>query len=249
MKTLGINIDGVIRDFHSQFDKQYRKVYIHNPSIVAMNEEDHTFKAFSEQEEKDIEGKILEKERELITLPVDSFDLLNHYKFDSETIEMDKRISSDNYNAIEFSPKENLENFMYEKYPFQIFGSASEYPGAIDAINKIQHLGLSQGLFKVVLLSTHKGKAIPATYSFLGALNCRVRKVEFVSSDSDKWDICDVVIDVMPKTFQTQPQGKTSVKINHLFNQYDKVDYTFDSIKEISNNNIFFDKVFKNKIN
>lgn len=246
MKTLGINIDGVIRDFYTQFDKQYRKVFIHNPSIVAMNEQDMTFKAYTEDEEKNIEKKILEKERELITLPIDSFDLLNHYKFDTETIEMDKRINADNYDPIFFTPKENLENFMYEKYPFQIFATAPEYPGVMDAINKMQHLGLSKNLFQIVLLSTHKGKAIPATYSFLGSINCRIRKVEFLSSDADKWNICDAIVDVMPKTFQTKPEEKTSIKINHLFNQYDAADYQFDSIKEISNNEIFFNRLFKN---
>jgi hypothetical protein len=245
MKTLGINIDGVIRDFYTQFDKQYRKVFIHNPSIVAMNETDMTYKAFSEEEEKNIEAKILEKEKELITLPVDSFDLLNHYKFDTETIEMDKRINAENYDAIQFTPKENLDNFMYEKYPFQIFATAPEYSGAMDAVNKMQHLGLSKDLFQVVLLSTHKGKAISATYSFLGGLNCRVRRIEFLTNDSDKWNICDAVIDVMPKTFQSKPEGKTSIKITHPFNQWDAADYQFDSIKEISNNEIFFNRIFK----
>lgn len=246
MKTLGINIDGVIRDFYTQFDKQYRKVFIHNPSIVAMNDTEMTYKAFSEEEEKNIEAKILEKEKELITLPVDSFDLLNHYKFDTETIEMDKRINAENYDSIQFSPKENLDNFMYEKYPFQIFATAPEYSGAMDAVNKMQFLGLSKDLFQVVLLSTHKNKAISATYSFLGGLNCRIRKIEFLNTDSDKWNICDAVIDVMPKTFQSKPEGKTSIKITHPFNQWDAADYQFDSIKEISNNEIFFNRIFKN---
>lgn len=246
MKKLGVNIDGVIRDFHSQFDKQYRKVFIHNPSIVGMDEETHTVKLSTQDEEKDLERRILEKERELITMPVDSFELLNHYKFDSKSITMTKLEATEdvNYNPIELTPRENLENFMYETYPMQLFTMAEEYPGATDALNKIQFMGLNSGLFEVVLLSTLKGKAVPATYSFLGKTNCRVRKIVFLGSDAEKWDHCDALVDIMPASFQNKPNGKTSIKINHLFNQWDAADYSYDSIKGICNKE-FFEKIFK----
>lgn len=246
MKRLGINIDGVIRDFHNQFDKQYRKVFIHNPSIVGMDEDTHTYKASSQDEELDLEKRIQEKERELITMPVDSFELLNHYRFDSKSIKMTKLEATEdvNYNPIEFTPKENLENFMYETYPMQLFTMAEEYPGATDAINKIQFMGLDSGKFEVVLLSTLKGKAVPATYSFLGKTNCRIRKIVFLSSDAEKWDHCDALVDIMPAAFQNKPNGKTSIKINHLFNQWDTADYSYDSIKGICNKE-FFEKIFK----
>jgi len=246
MKKLGINIDGVIRDFHNQFDKQYRKVFIHNPSIVGMDEETMTYKPNTEDDDQVLENRIKEKERELITMPVDSFELLNHYKFDSKSITMTKLEATEgvNYAPIELSPKENLENFMYETYPMQLFTMAEEYPGATDALNKIQFMGFNSGLFEVVLLSTLKGKAIPATYSFLGKTNCRIKKIVFLGSDSEKWDHCDAVVDIMPATFQSKPTGKTSIKINHLFNQWDAADYSYDSIKGICNQD-FFNRIFK----
>lgn len=247
MKKLGINIDGVIRDFYSQFDKQYRKVFIHNPSIVKMDEENHTFQPSTEDEEKSLESKIQEKERDLITMPLDSFELLNHYKFDSKSITMSKLEATEdvNYSPIEFTPKENLENFMYETYPMQLFTMAEEYPGATDAVNKIQQMGLQNNLFEVILFTTLKGKAISATYGFLGTkVGCRIKKVMHVNSDAEKWDYCDAVIDIMPSTFQTKPNGKTSIKINHLFNQWDRADYAFDNIKQVCNID-FFNKIFK----
>lgn len=246
MKTLGINIDGVIRDFHSQFDKQYRKMYIHNPSLVAMNEENMTFKAYTEEEEKAIEDKIRDRERELITLPVDSSDLLNHYKFDSKTIKMSKLEAEEgvNYNPIEMTPKQNLEDFMYETYPYQIFGMAPEYQGAMDAVNKIQFIGLSTGMFEVVLLTTLKSKAITSTYAFLGSVNCRIKNIKHLNSDADKWNHCDAVVDINPITFQTKPKDKVSIKINHPFNQWDAADYSYNSIKEIANED-FFNRIFK----
>ena len=246
MKTLGINIDGVIRDFHNQFDKQYRKIFIHNPNLVAMDEETHTFKPYTQDEEQNLEKRIHDKERELITMPVDSFELLNHYRFDSKSIKMTKldNLEGVDYTPIDLTPKQNLENFMYEEFPWQIFGAAEEYPGATDAINKIQHIGLSNNMFDVILLSTHKTKAIPATYSFLGKHNTRIKKIVFLESDSDKWNHCDAIVDIMPGTFQSKPNDKIGIKINHLFNQWDKADYSFDSIKEVCNKD-FFDRIFK----
>jgi len=248
MKTLGINIDGIIRDFNSQFDKQYRKVFIHNPSIVGMDEDTMTYKQSTEEEDKIIEQKVKDKERELITLPIDSYDLLNHYKFSSQSIEMSKFIDMDrvegvNFDPIELTPKQNLDDFLYEKYPFQIFGNAEEFTGAMDVVNKIQSIGLTSGKFNVVLLSTHKAKAISATYFFLSKFNCRIRKVIFLNSDSEKWDHCDALIDVVPSALQSKPSGKTSIKINHLFNQWDAADYSYDSIKEVGNEN-FFNRIF-----
>lgn len=249
MKKLGINIDGVVRNFHSQFDKQYRKVFIHNPSIVAMNEEDMTYKPYSQEEESAIEKKILEKERELITLPMDSYDLLNHYKFDSKKTSMTKlEIEEDvNYEPIELTPRQNLEDFIYETYPFQIFGMADEYAGAMDIVHKIQRMGLENNQFEVILLSTLKGKAITATYEFLRKASCRVKHIGFVNSDEEKWNYCDVLVDIAPATFQYKPAGKTSIKINHGFNSWDAADYSFNNIKEVCNQD-FLNRVFNNKI-
>ena len=247
-KVLGINIDGVIRDFYNQFDKQYRKVFIHNPSIVAMDEESHSFREFTPEEEKSFDDKIKEKERDLITMPVDSFELINHYKFDSKSIKMSKLDTEEgvDYTPIDFTPKENLEQFI-EMHSFQLFAMAQEYSGAMEAVNKIQFMGLSSGLFDVVLLSTLKSKSIASTYSFLGKVNCRTKKILFLNSDAEKWEHCDAIVDIMPVTFQTMPKGKTSIKINHLFNQWDQATYSFDHIKEIVNKD-FFERIFITKI-
>ncbi|NBU48184.1 MAG: hypothetical protein EBS34_12255, partial [Flavobacteriales bacterium] len=86
MKKIGINIDGIIRDSFNKFDTQYRKVFIHNPSLVAMNESDMTMREFTEEELDEIDRKIEEKESEMITLPMDSPNFLNHYKFEQKEI-------------------------------------------------------------------------------------------------------------------------------------------------------------------
>ncbi len=126
MKTIGIAIDEVLRMSMDKFDMQYRKVFIHNPNIVAMDEKTMTYKEQTLEEAKIIDDMIKEREKDLINLPMDSYDILNHYKFSSQSIEMSKFIEMEgkegiNLDPIEYTPKQNLEKFLYEDYPFQVF--------------------------------------------------------------------------------------------------------------------------------
>lgn len=242
MKTIGINIDEVLRSSLDKFDIQYRKVFIHNPSIVAMNEADMTVKEFTEEEILEIDNKIADREAELINLPIDSYNLLNHYKFESKKIEMTaesflihdgKVYDSAPQEDIELTPSQCLEKFMYEDYALQIFAQSEEVPHALEIASKIQSIGSENKSFKVVLLSTCKKKAIPATYSFLALKGCKIKGLIFLEEDYQKWEHCDILIDVMPESFQTKPDGKISIKINKDFNKWDSADYSFEHIKEV----------------
>jgi hypothetical protein len=232
MKTLGISIDGVIRDIYEQFDKHYRKVYINNPNHVEMNQ-DMTVKERTEEDWKKLEEIIAHREKELISLPINSYDLTNHYTF-KEAISLDGETT--------LTPEEALEDFMFNKYPFQIFGQAEEYEGACDAINRIQAYGLRNNLYKTVLISKTKSSAIPATFHFLAKNASRIRNVQFVDEDSDKWDHCDVIIDCVPEVIQNVPDGKQIIKIEHAFNKWDDTEHSFKTIREINPN--FIEELF-----
>jgi hypothetical protein len=244
MKKIGINIDGIIRDSFEKFDSQYRKVFIHNPCLVAMNETDMTMREFTNEEMDEIDKQIEEKESEMLFLPMDSSDFLNHYKFEQKEIPMtaDKFLvhNGEVYDDapqenIIISPEKALHNFMYEDYALQIFGQTEEIGNAMDVVNRIQGVGLENGSFEVVLLTTCKRKAIPATYSFLALKNCRIKNLIFVDEDYQKWDHCDILIDVMPEAIQAKPKGKIAIKINQDFNKWDDADHSFDNIKEVYN--------------
>lgn len=224
MKTLGISIDGVLRDLYSSFDKQYRSAYIHNPSLVEMNK-DMTVKERTEEEWGDLEKRIAMQEKELISLPVNTYNLNNHYKFSDE-------VALDGETVL--TPEEALKNFMNNKKPFKIFGDADEYDGASDALNRIQAYGLQNNLYKTVLISNTDSKAIPATFHFLAKNACRVRNIAFIEEDYEKWDHCDIIIDCVPEVIQNVPKGKTVIKIERPFNQYDNVEHSFKSIKDIN---------------
>ena len=46
MRILGVTINEVLRDYHGQFDKIYRKAFIKNDSLVGMND---NFEAYEEE--------------------------------------------------------------------------------------------------------------------------------------------------------------------------------------------------------
>ena len=224
MKTVGISIDGVIRDFYTEFDKQYRKAFIHNPSLVEMTK-DMKLKEQSADELDDLDKRIELKEKELITLPMNSHDLSNHYRFE-ETLSMDGETV--------LSPQEALKEFMFQKFPFNIFGKSEEYKGACETFNRIQAYGIQNNLYKTKLLTSYGNQVLTATWHFLATHNCRMRSFECVDEEHQKWSHCDILIDCVPEVIQDIPDGKTILKIEHPFNQWDKTEHSFKSLSEIT---------------
>lgn len=250
MKKLGISIDGVIRDFHEAFDKQYKKSFIFNPTIVEMDEE-FRYREPTEKEAEERAKKIEEDTKNRISMPVDTVDLLNHYQFDeTPEFEVDNKFAPPKNSKLKeyrmdigadnkiLSPQEALEQFMYDKYSFKIFGDAEEFTNATSYFNQIQAYGLRNKLFETVLITDLKSNAITANYYFLHKVGSRARNVVVVEDNIDKWNYCDVLVDVLPEVFQNKPKNKTSIKIDRLYNQWDEADYTLKSLKDLNNSDI-----------
>jgi len=249
MKKLGISLDGVIRNFHDSFDRQYRKAFIMNPAIVQMDEE-FKIKEPTEEEIKEQEKRVLKLTAEKISLPIDTYDLLNHYEFNDVPEFQNETLNSfatkkerDAVNKI-LTPEEALKQFMYEKYPFRIFGDSEEYQNATSYFNQIQAYGLKNKLFETVLLIDVKGSAITASYYFLHKTGNRARNIKIVENNIDKWDYCDVLVDVDPEVLQSKPKNKTLVKIERVYNQWDQADYSLKELKFLNNSDLLM-KLFK----
>ena len=163
MKTLGITINGVLRDFNFQFEKFYRKKFIKNESLVGM---DDNFFAVEEEETNEEYERIKNLERDLINLPVDTADLLNHFKFDDV---------------------ESFNSFLFEDYTFPIFGAAPAMPKSFDTLLKIQQISEASKYFEVVLISTEKSQAISSTLHFLAKNGARIKIIKFFDNYSDVW--------------------------------------------------------------
>lgn len=256
MRKLGIAIDGVIRDFNSQFHKTYVRTFIHNESLVSTNipthtearlhgltENDFVAKEQTEEEERLAQEAIEKREKELINLPVTSEDLLNHYRFEEQKLDFIQSTDGNNDDMV-LSPKQVLQKFIYDDYPFQIFAQAQEYEGANEMLNRIQGYGRQKGFFDTVLLATAQKQAIPATFNFLGKHHSRAKSVVFVDREEDKWDHCDVLIDAHPRALQSVTNDKYVIRIARDWNQYDNIEYTYSSLKEVFTSGIL-DKLFK----
>jgi hypothetical protein len=220
-KVLAINIDGVLRDLHTQFDYWYRRVFIKNDSLVEM---DSNFNYVESKEDSKTELEKVQKQiDEKITFPLDTFDLLNHYFFET---------------------REEFNDFLYSNYSFQIYGSANAYPKSMDSINFLQIFGESTDLFEVVLYAKCKDNSIASTYHFLAKQACKIKNIKFVEEHSEVWNFADVTISDSPEVFETKPKDKKSIKINHLYNTYSESDYSFESINEMKNQE-FIKSLFK----
>lgn len=219
-KVLGISLDGVIRDVFSKYDDVYRKAFIKNDSLV---QADESFSyVVSELNADDNELNKLEKMiEEKINLPINTYDLQNHYQFDS---------------------KENFENF-FQEYAFELYATAGTFPRTPDTLNRLQGFGKTNGIFDTVLLVKGNDKIVTSTYHFLAKIGCKINKVIFVDNDIDKWNYCDVLIDDSPESFESKPENKISIKISHEYNAYSDSDYSFENLNAIYNE-LFILKVF-----
>lgn len=215
-KTLGIGINGVIRDIHGQFDTMYRKAFIHNDSIVKADEG----MKYMLQDQGVSNDEYLEIQRltdEKITLPVNTYDLLNHYFFDS---------------------RDEFNTFFYTDYALEIFGRANEFPRAMSTFNRIQAMGEQTGLFDTVLISTERDQGLTATYQFLTKHGCRAKNVRFIEEPTLAWSFCDVIIHDAPSVFESVPEGKTAIKIIREYNEYSDVKHSFPALYNVFDENV-----------
>jgi hypothetical protein len=221
MKIIGISIDGVLRDKLTQFDKMYRKKYIKNESIVKMDE---YFRYVPEEEDEGENTRIQNIINEKIKYPIDTFDLLNHYHFDS---------------------KKDFLDFLDQDYVFEIYGSAPPVAKAMDKANKLQKIGQTNMQYEILLFSQEQEQAIQATYHFLAKSACRIKKIIFDNDINRIWDYCDMVITDNPNFIESKPNNKLTVKIKSDYNVYDQADYEFGSINEIDD--FFIENLIKEK--
>jgi len=267
MKTIGISIDGVLMDYLDQFDQVYKKAFIFNPSLMQAGDqrnEDGTI-SMKEDDSEEVrakkEAEIKARIDKLITKPIESADLTNHYSFedmiedpfwapigqdifDENSTDPDFMLKPmDSYEKTELNyldPEKAYDYFRFEERPMELYAQAPEIEGAIMAFHKLQQMGQQEELFNVVLLSTLKGKAMTATYSFLGLNGVRAKSIRFVSEDYDKWDNCDILIDVMPEAIQSVEPGKEIIKIETDFNKWDKVEHSYTSLRSATKDQKFF---------
>lgn len=159
---------------------------------------------------------------------VDTFDLINHFKFDSV---------------------DDLNKFLYIEASLEIFGHADQLHD-----NVMKHFNLfltdikDEEEHEVELISREVQKAIPSTLFFLSKLACQAEKIRFVQNHADKWDGVDILITANPRALEAKPKDKISVKINSSYNKDVKADYELDSIIDFFKDESLREKILNTKI-
>ena len=70
-------------------------------------------------------------------------------------------------------------------------------------------------------------------FFFLSKLSSKVSNIIFVRDYKEKWDHVDILITANPKTLETKPNNKVSIKVINHYNKDCESDYTVIDLKEL----------------
>lgn len=149
---------------------------------------------------------------------VTSFDLINYFPFENV---------------------DELNKFLYSEASLEIFGHADQlHDGVMTLFNKFLMDIEDDEEHEIILISREAIQSIPATLFFLSKLGCRAKNYKWVSRYEEQWDYIDVLVTANPKTLNSKPEGKISVKVNASYNKDVKSDFEIDTIMEFMDDSI-----------
>lgn len=163
---------------------------------------------------------------------------------DLNTDELD--LSTNDYEKIfNFKSKGEYNRFLYEDYPFEIFGEAGTVTPSLDKKLNLWHLSLNDNeeideMLDVVFINPMEFNAsIGCTHFFLSKIATRVRETYFPTDTKDSWGACDILITSEPKLLKNVPSGKICIKIVTDYNKEITFDekLTFNSLEEFISDN------------
>lgn len=188
---IGIEINGVLRNTVGKIEQTYQKFLIDKTDGI-------------ESEDSFEYG---------ITLPVDSLELKNHFKFRND---------------------EELFSFLYEEFPMEIFGhsQSSEY-STFNDLNEV-YLNLRDN-HDLMIVSDEIGKSKPASLFFISKFGCQLEKIKFYSNYTinSMWDEIDVLLTANPALLLEHPSDKILIKYETDYNKHIKVTHSIISLKEL----------------
>lgn len=191
MKKVFISVTGVLRDTFAKTASEYRKYYIETE--LEDGEESESFEYGME-------------------LPVNTCDLSNHFKFQSE---------------------DEMKYFLFIEFAMEIFGhSAPVYSGVFNDLSTILK---DNKEWEITIVSDEVGKGKPATLFFLSKNSCYVDNYVFYKKDKldEIWNECDVWVTSDCEVLNTKPEGKTVVKVETDYNKDLESDFTIEQLKDL----------------
>lgn len=205
---IGIDLNGVLRDTFGKFTQLYEKHMIDGYQDEFQNE---TYKLNSSG---DAELEIITPFKYETNLPINTYNLQNHFKFQNE---------------------EEFYSFMYEEFPMQIFGHAgSQELSTFNDLNDIYLDYRNENDFYIV--SNEIGKSKPASLFFLSKFGCLIERIFFYSNSTinDMWNEINVLLTSNPELLLNHPEDIVVVKYETEYNKNIDSNYTIKKIKDFS---------------
>lgn len=171
---------------------------------------------------------ISEKETTVTRDEITSFDLTNHFEFEST---------------------KQLNRFLFDEASLEIFGHADQmFENLMTKFNMFLVDIDEEEEHSIELVSREYLKSIPSTLFFLSKLGCRATNIRFVKQNEDEWDGLDILITANPVALENKPGDKISVKIKAPYNSNSVADYELNSILEFIMDTSIREKIINTKI-
>jgi hypothetical protein len=205
---IAIDVNGVLRDTICKIEQVYRKYFLDNI------ENYDTPKTYNiDISGQTTENETLERFNYEINLPVQSLNLMDHFKFKSE---------------------EEYYTFLYEDFTMEIFGhSPSTELTTFDNLNET-YKSLKDD-YEFMIISNEIGKSKPATLFFLSKFGCLIDEIKFFNNISKKyiWDLFDILLTSNPELLLKENNEKIVIKYETDYNKNIITKYNIKQIKEL----------------
>ena len=166
-----------------------------------------------------------------------------------ESLKLDEK---DMMKELNFTDKNEYNKFLYEDYPYEIFGEAPiAYKLLAPDFNMwllgLTNLDIEEPVGVMIANPFEFNLSIGWTCFFLSKLASRVREYYFPTDSITIWDRCDMLITAEPRLIKKKPEGKICVKIEMPYNKDLKADYTYASVKDFLNDKEKFYELIEEK--
>jgi hypothetical protein len=166
---------------------------------------------------------------------------INH-SFDEDDVDF---YTNDMEQLLPFSSREQYRRFVYEDYPFELYGKCPIVDKNLGRdLNEWLEFELPDEDIEVLFVSPMEcDLTIQSSFSFLAKIGSRVREVYFPIDSSTVWDKCDVLITANPRFFNNIKPGKMIVKINKDYNKECTSNFDYDSLLDVIQDKNFVKKI------
>lgn len=203
---IGIDLNGIVRDIFSKSAQIYEKNYMIENSNEKISE-------YNEKSDEWVENNENESFKYELNLPVDSLELINHFKFPTQ---------------------ENLYDFFYVDFPMQIFGHSSTFSAnTFNILNDIYYNFRDN--HEISIISDEMGKSKPATLFFLSKYGSLFEEIKFYSNITIQklLNHYDIIITANPFLIEQNNVNCNIIKFETEYNKKVESNFTIKSILDI----------------